>query len=392
VQNLEDPTLTVMVLNLECVPSEAISSPESTFYIRRLPIVMAMGEALIPEPKTPRDWSSSNPNGDETTLWFLMHTGFHLHSPYEPIFGNRAHYEDTKLLGKVLDLKPHLPEEIRIKIRSSTQEDPEPPLRSLIDTRHARDSSAVIQCLVHLNDDELANTHAALFALFGDEDFALRQWKPSKPASRRDVSRIVEHLNDLPGTVAFLLNQPKSDQELDLALLYMIHTDNVMLPILEQGEMSRLTTERLDRVARHLPFSQLKKEIEIFLDPRKAFPPSLPPWFKQLPLFDLSSERLINTSIPHALLQQDTALVFSLTKNLSDVDKERLMDGLPETGTLSFMFFPWEKETDGGPSDMLRLMKMVDNARKENHSVDETLIFIDRQSSVDGNVIICTKR
>ena len=56
-----------------------------------------------------------------------------------------------------------------------------------------------------------------------------------------------------------------------------------------------------------------------------------------------------------------------------------------------FTHIPWESDTDGGPADMLRLLKMVRTAFERGFGIEnyQVPVFIDRHSAVDRKAIVC---
>ena len=63
-----------------------------------------------------------------------------------------------------------------------------------------------------------------------------------------------------------------------------------------------------------------------------------------------------------------------------------------EADDVEFRFIPWNSDVDGGPADMLRLMKMAKFAENIGYSTEQhwVLIFIDRKFREDGQVVACT--
>lgn len=374
--NHEDPTLSATVVNLECLPSAAILSPESTFFIRRLPIVTALAEAYLVEPQQPKDWSKVGNHARNRAFQLHLQAGFYLYDPREPIFGDGS---QTSAPSPSRDTTP---------------------LKQLLGTdatheQYAPKISFLIQPLIHLEEEEITSVHDQIQAVWKPEQFRMGRWNGSSSASRRDVARILRHFSEDPDRIIFLLSKPIPGKPLDTAVYDRPWFD---VESYKYGIFVRQSLEALRTWWQKGPFgpheslSQFDGKVEFQIDPLLTFPQSLPPWYKTLPLVEISRETDAGYSNPHNLLHHHY-LVFYLTKSLSDEDDQAIRNLVDEDDAAGqgFTYIPWDGDADGGLEDMLQIMKMVRTAARTGFTTEQdwALVFVDSEFKNDKQVIIC---
>lgn len=366
-------------MNIECVPSDAIIAPESTFFVRRLPIVTALAESYLADPQQPRDWSKVGRHAQNRAFQLHLREGFYLYNPHEPIFGDGS-------LTSTLSSPDH-----------------ETPLKELIDTATSHeqydcDISLLIQPLIHLEDEEITAVHTKIQTGWEPEKFHMGRWKQNAPASRRDVARILRHFCEKPDGIIFLLSKPVPGKPLDTAVYerpcFDVESYKYGIFIRQSPEVLR-TWWLKNPLADHGFMSQLDGSLEFHVNPLLTFPLSLPFWYKTLPLVEISRERDRGYSNPHGMLHEEY-LVFYLTKSLNEEEEQIVKDIMArdDAADTGFTYIPWKGETDGGPEDMLRLMKIVRYAARTGFTTDNdwAVVFVDAEFKNDKKVAIGTWR
>jgi hypothetical protein len=141
--------------------------------------------------------------------------------------------------------------------------------------------------------------------------------------------------------------------------------------------------------------SQLDGSLEFHVNPLMTFPLSLPSWYKTLPLVEISREHDRGYSNPHSMLHEEY-LVFYLTTSLNEEEEQIARDILArdDAAGTGFTYIPWEGEADGGPEDMLRVMRTVRYAARTGFTTDNdwAVAFIDAEFTNGKKVVIGTWR
>lgn len=414
VSRIEDPERTVTVVNIDCVDCKALLRPESTFFIRRLPLKTAIGECVLPEAQKPLGFVVQR---QQASFRETLRNGFYLRCPDEPIFSYSSNYNKPWMQSQALDRligKARLPQELRDKIMSYVNEDEVRPLRTLINMDQAISLSQArktfVQPLVPLTNEErqVIEAHPDFKDRFCN--FYLGEWKDAFPASRRDVSRILRHFCDARDRIIFILRPPAEDGTIDSAVAYL-STDNASGPAYVVFRQYREHAHCNNPAGRHSPndrvnaASQRRPGTEVFLDPEWTFPPGLPYWHKHTAVKN-SSRRKRRRLHPHPILSGvDTWLCFYLTSSLNEEERNRvenILVGDSDDGHTNtyhdeyergFSIVPWTKNVDGGRDDMLRLFHMAYHADSTigDCAVVGAVAFIDRQSAQDNKVVVGAK-
>lgn len=397
----EDATRTLTVVNIDCVPTNALLNPSSTFYIRRLPIVTAIGECSLPKPQKPNLQPIQGPSlGFHANL----QDGFYLPCPDEPILSESTERNMPWMISQTLAKIPHhLPQELIDQILVCVKEDELQPLKDLInldDTISLHDNGmTLLQPLVRLTETERSFMSSAIGSDGGSRQFIFGEWKGPFPASRRDVSRISSYFTDR-SFIVFLLRSLGEDGTLEAVAMSMFPSANHQYSVLQRTDSltelrSWLQDSNCGMInARAAHFGQGR---EIFTDPAWSFPPGLPHWNKQQVFVDTDEARDWGYgSWINLWMRFDAWLCFYLTSSLTEAERATV-EGVvkrDDPGGRDFVFVPWTRDVDGGPDDMLRISHMVEHAGRhmDDSSFLGPLVFIDRQSGQDHKVIVCNRR
>lgn len=417
----EDTELSASLVNTECVPKQGLPSPETTFFIKRLPLAKALEESLAAEPQESKIWGADPSTVEKYEFTDHLHAGFYLFNPHQPLFSS-THDDDVLLAQrKTLDESTKLPEELKQKILSEADPTAERPLGDLIelDLGSKREGSRpIIQPLVHLDEDQLAQVVNMVDAAMGKKNtgkktqcngtnlFIMGQWKPSAPANRRDVGRVLDFYVDKLPRVIFVLDTPREGLDLDTTI-YISPTSDLMEPAKGSFHLGRFRREPLKTLmtwwkcvgqsySRGFACSPDDKT-EIFLNPLGSFPPGEPPhWLHTIPWKEIRSQREeggggqeagMDRQSTFPLTYPEYLVAFSLTGSLTEEEtanaKELILNSLEDGDGCQLALVPWAKEEDGGSEDILRIMKQLGLA-SQCQIIDQELscmgVFIDRES------------
>ena len=401
---VENPIQSATVVNLYCAPSAAILSPQNTFFIRRLPLDMAFAECTLSEQQ---DFKTRK--GAFVTFESRMRDGFYLYNPHQPLFSAAAELDSVYAAQRTaLDQNSPLPEELKQKILLEAQPDPWLPMPVLIDGDLGFGEEVCVQPLIQLDAGQKEHVRETIQKRLDLKTSPrIGAWKSITPASRRDVSRILERLEQWQGRIIFILQQPQEGKDLDTAIHLPMSKYFLSHDIFKAVVFRRHSLESLANVWKRRmigdDFSwshgyEKDERTEVFLDPLRFFPPSFPPrWLQSVTGIKIG--RRTDQDSNNGLHQANSlgCLVFYLTNSLTQAEKQTnetmIQKGSIESGPC--LFVPWEENREGGIGDVLQLMKQMLRAEALaflSGTPYKFAAFIDKQGGKEKQPIIAQWR
>ena len=409
---IEDPTLSATVVNLECAPAPAVLCPETTFFIRRLPLFAALAECMEAGPQiyTPKPLYNVESMGFNR----YCREGFYLYNPHQPPFSVDDFYDRVALAQRqFLDQKTPLPEELKESIMTQARPDPWTPISDLIDYNPDTEyANILIQPLVHLDKTEMARVEQIIQR--GNEernDVKIGTWKQPAPATQRDISRIIWHLlHDLwqpyklrMKRLIFLLHRPEQDGVLDIALYLDLQQTHPGRDMYQPASLRRMTWQdgkddlvNLEKTTYFLRHQKKLDEDLHFVDPLVFFPPTLPPKM----LRDLamsSSPHKYYTAYLNSLDENEHDFITLYLTNSGTQEQRRKLEDTLSARTMgddsASLYIPWYKEVDGTPEDMIRFMKHLNRINCHGwleYTSLTTVFFIDAEAVMTGHPLVAS--